>query len=370
MPDDAPGPAGGRLLNGRAAVLVGIAICLGAVIQLIALALSHRHSIEPDTLIRYDLVLTLGLYAGVAIMIVSQITPSVRLRWGDGPLVQRIGIGVVVGAGLSGVLLAMVSGSAGHLRPDPRIVLLMSEGDVTHILLTVLITCAAAPVIEETLFRGLLLESLRPVDTAVALIVSAMAFAVWHLTPAALVYYTAMGAVLGWLYLKKGLAASMAAHVGFNGVLTIAAIFVVLGPAHTVSLDGVSFQAPSGWSVQSSVTAQNLGAAAVLRGPDDAIVEVIEGPVGEQFDPDATASRLESETLPFQDELSLDHSTVREETLPIGRAVEADVSLDGRSGHVVLFPAADRPVAVVFLDAGSAKASSDFTKILDSLHLS
>jgi hypothetical protein len=263
----------------------------------------------------------------------------------------------------------MVSGSAGHLRPDPRIVLLMSEGDVTHILVTVLISCAAAPLIEETLFRGLLLESLRPRDTAVALIVSAMAFAVWHLTPAALVYYTAMGAVLGWLYLKKGLAASMAAHVGFNGVLTVAAIFVVLGPAHTVNLDGVSFKAPSGWSVESSVTAENIGAAAVVRGPDDALVEVIEGPVGEQFDPDATASRLQSEALPFQSQLSLNRATVREESLPIGRAVEADVSVDGRSGSVVLFPAADRPFAVVFLDAGSERAMADFPKILDSLRV-
>jgi membrane protease YdiL (CAAX protease family) len=366
MPDDAPGPAGGRLLDRRAAALVAIAICLGAVVQLIALALSHRHSIEPDALIRYDLVLTLGLYAAVAVMIVSQITPSVRLRWGVGPLVQRVGIGVLVGAGLSGILLAMVSASAGHLRPDPRIVLLMSEGDATHILLTVLIACAAAPVIEETLFRGLLLESLRPIDTGVALVVSAMAFAVWHLTPAALVYYTAMGAVLGWLYIKRGLAASMAAHVGFNGVLTIAAIFVVLGPAHTVKLDGVSFQAPSGWSVQSSVTASNFGAAAVLRGPDDAIVEVIEGPVGQQFDPDAAAARLQSESLPFQSELSLNHSTIREETLPVGRAIEADVTVEGRSGKVVLISAANRPFAVVFLDAGSAKASSDFTKILNS----
>jgi len=294
----------------------------------------------------------------------------VRLRWGVGPLVQRIGFGVLVGAGLSGVLLAMVSGSAGHLRPDPRIVLLMSEGDLTHILVTVLIACIAAPLIEETLFRGLLLESLRPRDTAVALIVSAMAFAVWHLTPAALVYYTAMGAVLGWLYLKRGLATSMAAHVGFNGVLTIAAIAVVLGPGHSVTLDGMSFQAPSGWSVQSSVTAESLGAGAVLRGPDDAVVEVIEGPVGERLDPDATASRLQTETVPFQTGMTLDRSSVREVSLPAGRAVEADVTLEGRSGSMVLFPAADRPIAIVFLDAGSTKATADFAKILDSLRVS
>lgn len=358
--------ASGRLLDGRALVLVVIAITLGAVMQGIASLLGHRSSIEPATLIRYDIVLTLGLYAVVAVMIVSQITPSVTLRWGDGPVAQRVAMGVLTGAGLSGLLLFLVSANAGHLRPDPRIVLMMSEGDLTHIVVTVLISCLAAPLVEETLFRGLLLESLRPRSAGLALVVSAVAFAIWHLNTAALIYYSAMGAVLGTLYLKRGLAASIAAHVSFNGVLTIAAIVVVLGPSHVVNVDGLSLTAPSGWSVESSVTADQIGAAAVLRGPDDAIVEVIEGPVGSNFDPDTIAAQLRT-ALPFQSELTAEPDTVREAVLPLGKAVEVDVTIDDQSGTVVLVPGNNRPIGVVLIDAGSAKARSDFATILDSL---
>jgi membrane protease YdiL (CAAX protease family) len=370
-PTPAPPPplpgADGRLLNGRAAVLVVVAIVLGAVMQGVATVLGHRTSLEPDTLIRYDIILTLGLYAIVATLIVSQITPSVRLRWGDGPVLLRIAIGVGVGAGLSGLLLFLVSANAGHLRPDPRIVLMMSEGDATHIVLAVLITCLAAPLVEETLFRGLLLESIRTYSTGAALVVSALAFAVWHLNTAALIYYSAMGAVLGGLYVKRGLAAAMAAHVGFNGVLTIAAIAVVLGPAHSVTADGVTITAPSGWSDATHTTA-NVGADLLLRGPDGAIVEVIGGPFSQPFDADAEVTRLQTAGNLFSSAASLDGSTVRVTTLPVGPAVEAEVSVEGRSGSVVVFGSEQRTIAVVFLNAGSDKAKADFAKMLSSMH--
>jgi membrane protease YdiL (CAAX protease family) len=177
-------------------------------------------------------------------MVVMQITPNVRLRWGGGSLPVRLATGVALGAGLSLVLLGLVSAAAGHLSPDPRIVLLMSEGDPTHIVLMVLITCIAAPLVEETLFRGLLLEALRPRGRGLAIVGSALAFAIWHFIPSALIYYGVLGAGLAAIYLWRGLAASMAAHAGFNGVLTVAAIVVVLGPAHPVAFGGVSFTAP------------------------------------------------------------------------------------------------------------------------------
>lgn len=364
-----PPPSGsdGRLLDRRAGILVAIAIGLGAVMQGIGSLLGNRSSIEPATLIRYDLVLTLGLYAVVAVMIVSQITPSVSLRWGTGRLVSRAAIGVAVGAGLSGVLLWLISAGSGHLRPDPRIVLLMSEGDATHIVITVLITCLAAPLIEETLFRGLLLESIRPRGTAPALLLSAFAFAIWHLNSAALIYYSAMGAVLGGLYIKRGLAASIAAHVGFNGVLTVAAIAVVLGPSHVVDVDGVAMTAPSGWSVVTNATVESFGIDAALRGPDDAIVEVIGGPYGRPFSADTEAAQLQAAGL-LPSEFNVDVSSVREMTLPVGQAVEADVTIEGQPGSVVTFASDDRSVAVVFLNAGSSKAKSDFTRMLESIH--
>lgn len=304
------GPAGGRLLDRRALVLVAIAIGLGAVMQVVAITLSHRPSISNSTLVRYSLVLTLLLYTMVAVMIVSQITPSVRLRWGEGPALERIGLGLLYGAGLAAVSLGLASLAAGHLNPDSRIVLLMSERDPSHVIITFALTCIAAPLIEETLFRGLLFESMRPHGTAVAVLVSAGAFAVWHLNRAALLYYFAVGCALAAIYLSRGLAASIATHLAFNTVLTIAAVVVVFGPSHLVTVDGISLTSPGGWSQVSSVNENPLGAAVELRGPDDAAVSVLAGPVGRTFDPDLAAQQLATSSLPLPAGSTVDQTTV------------------------------------------------------------
>jgi membrane protease YdiL (CAAX protease family) len=360
----------GRLLDRKAAVLVALAIGSGGIVQLVAVSLAHSTSIEPDTLIRYDLVLTLGLYAVVAAMIVSQITPSIRLRWGDGSLAVRVGVGAGVGIGFSVALLALVSVAAGHLQTDPRIVLLMSEGDPTHIVVTVFLGCVAAPLVEETLFRGLLLESLRPRGKLVAILVSAGAFAVWHFMPASLVYYAALGAALGGLYLKRGLACSIAAHVGFNSVLTIAAISMVLGPSHVIQIGQLSLTAPSGWSVDASPAVQFSGADSVLVGPSDAELEVIPGPAVTAVSPDAIAARLRSGALPLSAGLGLDTSSVSEVPTPAGEVVEIQMTLQGRQGTLGLLAADGQSYELIFLSAGSEKAIADFPRMLASLHLS
>lgn len=348
-------------------MMVALAIGLGGIVQLIALGLTHINGIEPSTLLRYDIVLTLGLYAGVAAMVVSQITPSVRLWWGEGPLGIRVAIGAGVGAVLSGTLLFLVSAGAGHLDPDPRIVTMMSEGDVAHIVLTAFISCLAAPLVEETLFRGLLLESLRPRGARYALVVSAFAFAAWHLMPAALIYYTAMGFVLGRIYLKRGLAASISAHVAFNGVLVIAALAVVLGPSHTFTVNGLTLRAPSGWS-QHATSNPFLGVPDRLDGPAGSMIEVVAGPEGELVEPTVLADELRADRLPFNTDVVVDRSTVREITLPVGVADEVDVSYDGYDGDLVFVPGSTRTFGLLFMGGGSEKAKADFTSILDSIH--
>lgn len=359
----------GRLLDRKAGVLVAVAIGLGGVMQLVALALAHVTSIEPEALIRYDIVLTVGFYAVVAAMIVSQITPSVRLRWGDGPLAVRIGLGATVGVGISLVLLGLVSAAAGHLQSDPRIVLLMSEGDATHIIIVVFIGCVVAPLVEETLFRGLLLESLLPRGKPAAIFVSAAAFAVWHFMPASLVYYAALGATLAGLYIKRGLACSIAAHVGFNAVLTIAAISIVLGPSHVIQVEGLTMTAPSGWSVAAGPTA-GLSGAAMLIGPDDAQLEIAVGPAVHNVDPDAVANRLRSGDLPLAAGLTVDTNSVSEVGTLAGDVVEVGFTVDGRQGTVALLAGEGQSYELLFLSAGSEKAQADFSRMVASMQVS
>ncbi|MBV9290921.1 MAG: CPBP family intramembrane metalloprotease, partial [Frankiales bacterium] len=163
----------------RAVALTAIAIGIGAVGMGLSWKLGRDESIEPETYIRYALVITLTVYALVGALVVTQLAPGLRLRWrSGGSTAGAIAFGVVVGGGLSAALLGIVSAASGHLAPDPRIVVLMSEGDLPHIIVTVALTCVCAPLVEEVLFRGLLLESLRERNTSTALVVSGAAFAV------------------------------------------------------------------------------------------------------------------------------------------------------------------------------------------------
>ena len=353
----------------RALILTVGAIGVGAVMMGISYLLSENHSISPAAYLRYAMVLTLALYAVVGVLVVTQITPSVRLRWHDGKPALGVATGLLVGGGLSALLLLVVSSAAGHLDPDPRIVLLMSEGDAAHVLATVLLTCAAAPLIEEVLFRGLLLESQRGRGTRVAIWISALAFAVWHLNPAALRYYALLGALLGWLYTRRGLACSIAAHVGFNGVLTIAALSLVLSPGSAVSLDALSGQLPSGWraaapsELPTSLT--DLGSVAGFRGPSGAQLVLVSfaTPVAPPIDD--VYDRLSGGGFG-----SAGKGSLHELQLPAGPAVEVFQQLQGDDATIVFLPHAGRSYELALRGAGSVKARSDFDRILKSLRVS
>lgn len=353
----------------RALVLTIAAISVGAVMMGISYLLSEDHSISPASYLRYAIVLTLALYAVVGLLVVTQITPSVRLRWHDGKPALGVAVGLLVGGGLSAVLLVIVSAAAGHLDPDPRIVLLMSEGDAAHVVATVLITCAAAPLIEEVLFRGVLLESQRGRGTRAAIWISALAFAVWHLNPSALRYYALMGALLGWLYTRRGLACSMAAHVGFNGVLTVAALSLVLSPGSAVSLDGLSAQLPSGWQTASASdlpgALTDSGAVAGFKGPSGAALVVVSfaTPVAPSID--EVYDRLSGGGFG-----TAGRGALHELRLPAGPAVEVFQQLKGDDATIVFLPHVGRSYELALRGAGSVKARSDFERILKSLRVS
>jgi membrane protease YdiL (CAAX protease family) len=364
-PAPAPPPANG-MLDRRALLLVAVAIGIGAVGMGLSYLLGRDTHLEPETAIRYAVVITLAVYAVVGGLLVTQLTPGVSLTWRVGNPWAGGALGLAVGGGLGLVMLLAISALAGHLSSDSRVVTIMSEGDAAHIGIAVLITCVCAPLVEEVLFRGLLLESLRTRGAGFGIWMSGIAFAVWHLNPAALRYYALMGALLGLLYVKRGLVCSMAAHAGFNGVLTVAAIVIVLAPMKTFHGFGVSAQAPGGWSQDRSTT---MGLA--LRGPSGALfgVSTIETPA--RPDLQQVTARLSSAgdaVLPGQD-FSIDHDTVRDVDEPIGTGVELDLTVQGHRGHLLFFPRAGQSVEVMFLSGGSLKAERDLTKMLASLSL-
>ncbi len=377
MPAPPPGPPGPaaapqtRLLSGRAIALVAAAIGLGILLQAFAYEISRDPSRTVDSQIRWSIVLTVLQYAAVAAIVLSQITPKVKLQWGPGSPAARVGIGAAVGLAGGGMILLLLHAAFGTLTSDNRVVLLMSGGDATRIVAAIALTCLAAPLVEEVLFRGLLLESLRSHNVAMGVVVSAMFFAVWHLNRQALLYYTAMGCIFGWLYVKRGLVASMTAHICFNGALTVAAVVIVLGPSHTYDVDGLELTVAAGWTNESAAAAAEFGAAApdlALQGPDASLIVVSATPLGERvYDPDMVAQRLSAGSYPFTG-VAYDRSSVRQADLPsLGRAVEVNFTLGALHGEDVLFAVDGQAYAVRFINGGSGKAESDFRDVLSTL---
>ncbi len=67
-----------------------------------------------------------------------------------------------------------------------------------------LIVVVAAPVIEEILFRGIVLKAIRKIAPAwLAILISSVLFGVYHMNAVQAVYATFMGAVAGIIYEKK-----------------------------------------------------------------------------------------------------------------------------------------------------------------------
>lgn len=356
------------MLSGRALALVAVAIGVGVVATAVSWALGRNDRLEPETYIRYAIVLTLGVYVVVGALVVTRLAPGARLRWHHGRPARSILTGALVGLALGGSLVWVATAASGHLTSDARFVTLMSEGDLAHILVSFVIAVGCAPLVEETLFRGLLLESMRTRSVAAGLLTSAVCFALWHLNIAVfpLVYYSVMGCVLGAVYLNRGLAGSMAAHAAFNGVLSVAALAIVLAPTTTVTSGGLSLQAPGGWRVHDAAGGPGL----VLDGPSEAELLVHEQPVAVAPSAATMLDRVQAGLLSVAGTpVDVDAASAREARLPAGSAVEVDITADGHAGTLVYLPQPGAIVEVVFFSAGSIKARSDFPRMLDSLRV-
>jgi membrane protease YdiL (CAAX protease family) len=343
------------------------AILLGALMQLLMYLLAKNGNVQPEAFIRYAIVATIAFYALVSVIVLQRLhVGSVRLYWTDGKPLHGIATGLAVGLTLGLLALGINSAVNGRLTTDPNITLMTSEGDVAHILAVILIAMIAAPLVEETLFRGLLAESLRSKGKSTAIWVSALAFAAWHLNPAALRYYAMMGALLCLLYWKRGLLCSMAAHAAFNGVLTVAAIVLALAPGAKASANGLTIHAPSGWHQLDRAKLPG-GIFDALQGPSGATVlltgrqrPLLPDKTADQILNDINAGRLDAQFGGY----GFNHSAATKSRIPAGEIVRIHLSVDGHQAEVVYLPIGHEVFIIVLESNGSVKARVDFNRML------
>lgn len=349
------------------------AIALGAALQGVMLVAAWTGRVQTQQAIRWGLMGTALLYGAVLSMVVKRVQARRQvLRWTDGDPLAGAVVGMVVGAGSALALLVLVRFGTGRPLSDQVVTLIVSEGTVGRVATAVLVVVIAAPLVEELLFRALAVEVLRERGRVVALLGSSLAFALWHLQPGRIVYYTACGFLLGSLYWKRGLIASMAAHAFFNGTLVMAAVVFTAGPAHVVTGNGVSVQVPAAWQ-QAEVPPGAVGADLVVQGPSGSGLFVGHGPSPGAAEEavDQLVQAFESGAVPVPGGASMEllPGTTRPIELPAGRAVRLSLTAAGHPGELVLLPRDGSMWVVVLAAEGSDRAERDFEAILRSLRL-
>lgn len=337
------------------------AIWVGIGVQIFAGTLQISGNLESEHAIFVGLGITIGFYAIVSMMVISQVTFSdVRPLWTKGAPAASVLIGIVTGLAIVGVVAVLVDDPVGGIT------MLVSEGTALRILLAAIVFVVCAPLVEEVLFRGLVAESLRVRGPLVAAAASAALFALWHLRPP-FWYFFVMGVALWGLYWLRGLAASMACHATFNGTLVLLAVLVVFGPTHDIRSHGITVKAPQTWR---QIHDDNAGRVDFsLRGPSGARLDIFDdaAPPGRPS-ADALAQLLRDGQLRFP-ELDLSEASVRVAQYAAGPAVRAKADFLGHGVEMAMVLRGQKVWFLALTTGGSARARSDFEGILSNVVL-
>ena len=342
------------------AFAIGLGI-LGLVVVNMALdsatdSIFHRLGIELST--------TTLVYVAVALIVASQLRAGrVHPRASEGSPASSVAIGALIGGGAAFVLAMVFSALSGRLTSDPRLLGVIFEGTPSLVLIIVFITVVAAPIVEEVLFRGLLVESLRSRGRTSAILGGAVAFSLWHLNPSALRYYVLMGFLFGWLYWRLGLTGSISAHAAFNGVLVVFAFLALSGSTVVSGRGGVEATLPPGWHK--------------VDDPVGGVVDLAaESPLGAGFvvihfdTPRSPGAELNPFTqLPTPDKLPPGATGVQEAAVAGSPAVRFTMNVRGNDTTLVLVSRGSRRYTITLVPNHSDKARRQLDDVLSTLKL-
>jgi membrane protease YdiL (CAAX protease family) len=361
-PEVVPDAKAGRKAGWTVAAVIG----LNLVLQIALAAFVVANNVEVATAVRISLFAGLAFYALVAVWVVARSADlGLRPRVGLATRVNGVTEGFIVGAVMAVSIFAVLRLVAGHPVVDPTTGTLAVQGSIGGILLGFLLVAVAAPVVEEFVFRGFLLEAFRERGKGAAIVVSAIAFSLAHLRLAQFRYYVAMGIVLALIYWRRGLVGSVTAHATFNGMLMVLAIVASHGPAVDARAAGATVAVPPTYYTTTGVAGDDLMAI----GPLGSRVELAHNDVPATVDARALAGVMASGALPFPPQIVPDYTTATVIGLPAGAAVSMEAAVEGHDGRLVVIPKPGRLWVAVFRSDGSARALEEFDAMLRSWRL-
>ncbi|MEA2636533.1 MAG: protease family protein [Chloroflexota bacterium] len=219
-------------------IIMGVILVFAGLAALARLDRSFTRANIETIVLSATLVIYLAFGAGIAVALRRLRSPLafLGLRW---PTPRDLGltlalvvpwyIGIAVVTALSSAVL-----NGGRLVPgNTRQLFIQHPHGLGILLLALLVTAVAAPLCEETFFRGMLFRLLRrrlPLWAAVLL--SAMAFGLAHASPsvsvALLPVFTYMGIVLAAVYAWTGSLTNTVLLHGLNNAVGTVTVFALL----------------------------------------------------------------------------------------------------------------------------------------------
>ncbi len=158
----------------------------------------------------------------------ARIDLGLILRWSDVGWGVLFGIAGLVMAGIGALITTLIVGDFNSAAGEAALALLESSS-FTAIFIFAVVIAVGAPVVEEIAFRGMLFGALRKrgVNPVWVVVITAVAFSLFHLEPTRILVLLPIGITLGLARWKtEGLGAPMVAHMVNN---MPAAVFLLIG---------------------------------------------------------------------------------------------------------------------------------------------
>jgi membrane protease YdiL (CAAX protease family) len=351
----------------------GIGWAEGLIVAAVALCASFAataasrggHVGQIDHAIRTGLFVTLTFYIALGALLTWYVTArGVRLVWSRVSTGTSVRVGLIFGVGAGLLAIAVNSLLRGHVTGDPASEVLVGGGGVLRLGIALVIASVLAPLVEETIFRGVCAGSVLAKGPAAAIWTSSVAFAVWHMMPARIPYYATVGVLLAGLWRRHGLVASMSAHATFNGMLTLAAIAATTGIGVHTQFGNLSYEMPGGWHKSSASTSQ-----LVYSGPGAAGMLVTRVVMPAPLNSDQLVDRLRQLEAGDPATVQVQPGTVTSVDVPGAEAATAQIITEHQPGHILSMARGNTLYTVVVVTSGSPKAEHAWPALARSFRL-
>ncbi|HTJ74424.1 MAG TPA: CPBP family intramembrane glutamic endopeptidase [Acidimicrobiales bacterium] len=350
-----------RTAGRTVAAIIGVNL----VVQIVVFVIVVANGLDLVTAVRISLLTGVVFYAVTALAVrILGSSLDLRPRIGTEHPLLAVGEGIVVGLAAASLLSALLRLLFGQPLLDATSAGI-TVGGAGWLLAGILVVAVLAPLVEELVFRGFLLEAFRDRGPVPAILFSAIAFSLAHLRFLQFRYYLVMGAVFGLLYWRRGLIASISAHAAFNGMLLVVSVAGVHAPAVDVSAAGFTVALPATWSHVTAVHGDDL----IAYGPLGARVELAHYDGPRPVLVDNLVRGLGDGSIPAPDGVGIDRTTVVAVNVPAGRGVTMAAQVDDRDGRLTMVPKGNRLWVALYRADGTDEGAAHFDDIVRSWHL-